>query len=118
MAGTEKRGKYEKFQTKDPKKVTKKGNSTYTEPYDHELGDFAKDVQRKRESLVKGGSSKHKNPHAGRTVREDYVSAKTGKPVVKKYSAGEGSGSIPSGTNTHLPGKRKPDGGFYSAGCR
>jgi hypothetical protein len=42
---------------------------------------------------------------------------KAGKsPLKHRYAAGEGS--TPSGTNTHLPGKRKPDGGFYSAGCR
>lgn len=40
------------------------------------------------------------------------------KSKAPKYKAEAGSGSIPSGTNTHLPGKPKPDGGFYSAGCR
>lgn len=97
-----KKDKYKKFQIKKKTNAPKKGNTLYTEPYDHNLGNFDASVQKKRKGLVEGGSSKHKNDHAGRTVREDHSSMKTGKPVVKKYSAGEGSGSIPSGTNTHI----------------
>jgi len=97
------------------KKVAQRRNNEYSTPYGHHMGNFDPAVQKKRAELVKRGSRKHKNEHAGQTVREDYDKSEIDRRLgpgfarVKKLEYEAGSGSIPSGTNTNMPnwGKRK-----------
>jgi len=106
------------------KKVAQRRNNEYSTPYGHSMGNFDPAVQKKRAELVKRGWSKHKNDHAGQTVREDYDKSESDRKYgrgfarVKKLEYEAGSGSIPSGTNTNLPemmGRKKRSDGSY--GC-
>jgi len=111
MAGTEKSGKYEKFQTKKDTKVPKKDDIP-------EKGETIKDQVRRtknRNSQARARNDYYAMTGKGRPVNqtERAFGPKSTVPKIK-YEAG----SEPSGTNTNLPGmmgrKKRPDGSY---GC-
>ena len=113
MAGTEKSGKYEKFQTKKATKVPKKDDIP-------EKAETVKDQVRRTKD--KNSQARAWNDYSAMTgggrPRDQYQRSFGPKSKVPKIKEQKGGGSIPSGTNTSVPGmtgrhKRK-DGSF---GC-
>jgi len=104
MAGTEKSGKYEKFQTKKDTKVPKKDDIP-------EKGETIKDqVRRTKNSNTQARAwNDYSAMTGGGRPRDQYKRAFGPRSTVPKLKEQKGGGSEPSGTNTNLPnwGKRK-----------
>jgi len=113
------------MKTDKPTKYTPKAGETNGEKPGEHIKYVINKVDEK--NAQSQGANDHAKSTGGKPTRNQNVNPLGGKakghkggvsPLKHRYGAGMGDGSIPSGTNTHLPGKRKPDGGFYSAGCR
>lgn len=117
--------KEKSMKTDKPTKYTPKAGETNGEKPGEHIKYVINKVDKK--NAQNQGANDHAKSTGGKPTRKQNVNPLGGKakghkggvsPLKHRYGAGMGDGSIPSGTNTHLPGQRKPDGGFYSAGCR